>query len=160
MMRCAMIAIVLALSPLAPRATAQEDVSYPGFSIEAKYVGPNKVVIGATNSIPPSFIYRIEGFEYELTVTLRAPDRRRLRDSLYCIVCVLPDQSIRKIFLREHKPTSALAYEHLFSIPFRITSAGRYTFVLATVAETRVEMPPIRLGNYVARVDLDLNGAS
>jgi hypothetical protein len=98
--------------------------------IRADFVQVRKTIIGATRSVPPHYLYRVEGYDYSITIEILQQDTAPLVGS-YGIVCFLPDGSIRKFPIVEGNLSSRSPEISEYSLPLEIQARGLHRFLLA-----------------------------
>ena len=96
----------------------------PHIKVESSYIGSSKVPTSMTNSVPSHISYATDGQNFKITVTMTFQDNYIFLDSLYGIVCIMPDRSAEKILF---KPEDIIVYssqQYGYSFPVRIKSDG------------------------------------
>ncbi len=64
---------------------------------DAEFIRFNEIPFGMTNSIPPHVFYKIDSYVFEITFTVSYDGNSISLDSLFGLVCILPDYSILKL---------------------------------------------------------------
>jgi len=89
----------------------------------AEFIRFNEIPIGTTTSIPPRVFNKIDGFVFEITFYVLYDRNLTSLDSLFGLVCILPDHSILKLKI-DAKNIVCLS-----------TQKEKYTFLLETKKE-------------------------
>ena len=108
----------------------------PKIKVEAQYLGVYKVPTAVTNSYPSKVVsYRTEGYNYQVKLIISFPDYSPFIDSLYGIICILPDYSEQKNPLRKTEIVKLSDREYTYSFPLRINENGWIKVFIASNQE-------------------------
>lgn len=117
------------------RIQAQQD-QVPNIMVEAEYKGPHEIGVGATKSIPPHIFYKTDGYNFDIKVLIITQNNSSFIDSAYGIVCILPDYSVRSIYL-DHKSILRISeFTYQYSFRQKVKSGGWMKVFLVS----RIEM--------------------
>ena len=67
----------------------------PTIALDVKYLGPHKIVTGETKSIPPLYLYKYEGYDFLIKISMTIPPGSSILDSLLGVVCVWPNSDVQ-----------------------------------------------------------------
>ena len=110
--------------------------------IQADFVQVRKTLIGASAAIPPTYFYRIEGYDYVIKLEIFQPDSALEVSSAFGIVCLLPNGSIWQFPIVEFNLSSASIEILEYSLPLEIQIEGWYKFLLASNDELKSSVHP------------------
>jgi hypothetical protein len=128
------IFMVGAMASLTPLSLAQE-LSMPNIRLETNYVGPYQVPTSATTSIPPHVSYKNEGYDFKIMVSIVFQDSSAFADTLYGIVCIMPDYSVQKIYFSAENFVACSPKEYCYSFPIRTKIEGWIKVYIAAISE-------------------------
>ena len=132
--RTKILAVIIYLCLVAQPFHAQQ-LQMPDIAIGSRYIGPFQTPVAATKSIPPHYVYRIEGQDYQIKLRMNFPRNGMFPDSLYGIVCILPDGSSRKLHLNRDSIVEYSPKEYEYSFPLRIKDMGWVQIFLVSIQE-------------------------
>jgi hypothetical protein len=122
-----------------------QGISLPDIALDAQYMGPHKVITWATKSIPPHFGYRIEGYDFQVQASIITQGDSSFEDSLFGLVCILPDHSVTKYFFVHDQIIKCSDHEYQYSFPLRISESAWVTIFIASRQEIESDTYP---GSY------------
>jgi len=115
--------IILLLTHFSSPLLAQE-APLPEIKLEVEYKGPHQTVVGATKSIPPHFIYKTDGYDFQIELSITVQKYFTFSDSMYGIVCILPDHSVAKFYFDKTHLIRTSSQNYRYSFPLRIDRSG------------------------------------
>jgi len=129
-------AFLIALLALMTYQSFAQELSMPSIKLQTAYVGPYRVPTGAaTQSTPSHTIYKNEGADFEITLTIVVQDTLIFTDTLFCIVCVMPDNSVQKLLFNPENIIVHSPQEYSYSFRVRTKSDGWIQVYVALKSE-------------------------
>ena len=118
-------------------------IQMPGIAqIHADFIGARKRVSGSTKSIPPHYFYKIEGYDYIMTIELSLVEPSTGIDTSIAIACIFPNNSIRIVKINPDSVLKRSPQYFEYSFPLEIIDNGNYNFVLSTTHEIERSIDP------------------
>lgn len=134
-----------------------QELMMPQISVDAEYEGPMKEVTGATNSIPPCYLYKIVGYNFRIILAISFEENAVFDESLYGLVCILPDNSYKKIFFHFDEIIASTDHSYEYSFTETIREGGRIEVFIASRSDLLTDMDVRSYKHTSNREDLFLS---
>ncbi len=118
-----------------------QELPPPTIIAEPQYLGPHKVSSSwITWRYPSRQTYYVDGHDFRIDISIRVGDGATFIDSLWGIVMILPDRSVRKYSIEHADLRPGPGQSCLYSLYLRIAEGGWLTVFLAPVKELRSDL--------------------
>ena len=124
MMKTSIFALFILWIVLCNASALAQDDPIPEIKLGATYLGPYRIIVGETNSMPPCPLYRTIGQDFTITVIIVFPIPSDFKYSLFGIVCVLPDHTVQEFFFDSQNITVIDLQQYQYTFPIRIQTGG------------------------------------
>ena len=101
-----------------------QTLEMPNIKVEPIYKGEYKIVVAVTNSYPPHEITKVAGYDYQIKMKITFIRNVSNIDSLYGIVCILPDGDTKKLLFSSDSIVQLSLLQYEYSFPIRIKGKG------------------------------------
>ena len=118
-----------------------QELTPPTIVAEPHYLGPHRVPSAhSTRVYPGRSTYYIDGYDFRIDISLHTDERTTFIDSLWGVVMVLPDRSVKKFSIEYADQHQLLGAISQYSFYIRVAEGGWITVFLAPVSELRSEL--------------------
>jgi len=118
------ILFVIAMSFVTLSAYGQT-LEMPNINVEPIYKDEYKIAVAVTNSYPPhEIISKVAGYDYQIKMKITFIRKISNIDSLYGIVCILPDGDTKKLLFNSDSIVQLSLRQYEYSFPIRIKEKG------------------------------------
>lgn len=113
----------------------------PTISIKAAYRGAHRHMTGMTQSIPPHYIYAVDGYNFVITIRMRYNNSSVTPGSRLDVVCILPDSSVKRFVIHSEMVIEYTKQEYEYSIPVQVKSGGVTSVCVVSSRELENKLP-------------------
>lgn len=98
-----------------------QDLQMPQIETEAFYIGEDSIPFAVTRSFPPHYLYRHDGYLFEIIMNIKFQDEKIFSDELFEVVYILSDGTTKKLSLLLNNiiKVSPQEYKYKFQIKLK-----------------------------------------